>query len=129
MKLLVKRVQFLKNCTIGYLYINGVDANIFTLEDTVRTRKVPGETAIPPGTYKVIVDYSNHFGKELPHILDVPNFEGIRIHPGNTDQDTEGCILVGKDWSGGNFIGRSREAFDELFALIKAAEAVEIEVS
>ncbi len=136
MKIKVERLGFLEKSTIGKLSIDGVDAGIYTLEDKVRqienqavsAWKVPGETAIPRGTYKVIVDFSNHFQKDLPHILDVRGFEGVRIHPGNTDADTEGCILVGKSWSGGDFIGESKVAFDELFEKIKSASEVEIEV-
>lgn len=129
MKLLVKRVQSTDVCTIGYLYIDGVDSHLFTLEPAVREHKIPGTTAIPIGTYPVVVDFSDHFGELLPHVLNVPNFVGVRIHPGNTDKDTEGCILIGKDWSGGDFIGHSREAFKGLFDQIKAAGAVEIEVT
>lgn len=131
MKLLVKRVSLRKDCTIGYLFIDGVDSGLVTLEPVVRDHKIPGVTAIPSGQYKVIVDYSNHFGRLLPHLLGVPNFEGVRIHPGNSDKDTEGCILVGKEWPGGDFIGKSKEAFDELFAQIVNAEdgVVEIEIT
>lgn len=128
MRIKVTRFSFQEKCTIGHLLCDGDDTGIFTLEDKVRDEKIPGETAIPSGTYKVVVDYSTHFGKDLPHLLDVPGFEGVRIHPGNTDLDTEGCILVGKKWDLGDFVGQSREAFDELFEKIKAAGDVEIEV-
>jgi hypothetical protein len=76
---------------------------LFTLEDAVR--EVPGApvagwkksgvTAIPTGRFRVIIDHSEHFQKDLPHILNVPGFEGVRIHSGNTIADTEGCPLVG----------------------------------
>lgn len=130
MKILVQRVQLLDNCTIGYLYIDGKDSGLVTLEPKVQEPKVMGKTAIPKGVYKVVVDHSAHFGKDLPHILDVPNFEGVRIHSGNTDADTEGCILVGEDWHGGDFIGDSRKAFEFVFEQIKAAkDGVEIEIA
>jgi hypothetical protein len=79
-----------------------------TLEDAVRERindehnfywkpefKIDHETAIPSGTYEIIVDFSNRFQKEMCHILNVPSFTGIRIHSGETISDTDGCLLVG----------------------------------
>jgi hypothetical protein len=71
----------------------------FVLEDTVRAPgvKIQNETAIPAGRFRVIVDWSNRFKKYAFHILNVPDFTGIRMHSGNTDQDTDGCLLVGRD--------------------------------
>lgn len=129
MKLSLKRNNLLEKCTIGILLVDGKDMGFFTLEDPIRDVKIPGDTAIPYGTYKVIIDYSKHFNRDLPLLLDVPNFEGVRIHSGNTDLDTEGCILVGKEWCKGDFIGKSREAFDELFDLIKDANELKLEIS
>jgi hypothetical protein len=140
MKLEVKRFEYGTNYTVGKLYIDGV-YQCFTLEDRVREKegvpveqwKVQGETAIPTGTYKVTIDYSQHFQKAMPHVLDVIGFEGIRIHSGNTDKDTEGCILLGSTWAGTDFISNSRLAFDAFFAKLSAAvaakEDVEITVS
>ena len=116
--------------TPGRLYINEVYECV-TLEDVVRKEKIYGETAIPAGKYNVIIDYSPQFNKELPHILDVPGFSGIRIHSGNKAEETKGCILVGtladKDW-----IGYSKLAFTSLFSKIKFAldnnEQVTIEI-
>ena len=118
MELTLKRKTFTVNSTIGDLSING-DFFCYTLEDVVREPgvKVPGQTAIPAGRYEVVIDYSNRFKRNMPHILDVLGFEGIRIHSGNIDKDTEGCILVGKTKSN-NFIGRSRDAFNALFPLL-----------
>ena len=98
MKIKVKRIAFKDTYTIGKFYIDDVYF-CDTLEDKVRPDgvKVYGETAIPHGTYKVIMSMSNRFKKELPLIVDVPMFEGIRIHGGNTEADTHGCILVGKN--------------------------------
>jgi hypothetical protein len=71
----------------------------FVLEDTVRAPgvKIQNETAIPAGRYRMIVDWSNRFKKYAFHILDVPNFTGIRMHSGNTAEDTDGCPLVGQE--------------------------------
>ena len=124
MKLMVKRFEYGSNYTIGKLYINdSTEFECYTLEDTVREPgvKVQNETAIPAGTYTVEIDYSPHFDKMLPHILNVPMFEGVRIHSGNDDKDTEGCVLVGKTWTGGDWVGESRAAFDKLFPKMQAA--------
>ena len=67
----------------------------YTLEDKERLVKVKGQTAIPTGKYTVIVTMSPRFKKELPLILNVPNFSGVRFHGGNTENDSEGCPLLG----------------------------------
>lgn len=124
MKITVRRFEYADKYTISKLYINdSTEFECYVLEDVVRAPgvKVFGETAIPAGEYNVIVDYSEHFKTQLPHIMKVPGFEGVRIHPGNTDKDTEGCLLVGKDWNGGDGIFRSREAFGSLFAKISSS--------
>ena len=59
--------------------------------------KVYGKTCIPFGTYKIVVNMSPKFKRELPRLLDVPSFEGILIHRGNTAEDSAGCILVGEN--------------------------------
>lgn len=139
MKLTLNRSPSDQACTIGQLLVDDVET-CFTLEDVVRevpgqpvaSWKVFGETAIPRGTYAVIIDHSQHFGRDLPHILNVPGFEGVRIHPGNTAEDTSGCILVGVDRLTDS-IGRSRMAFDALFPKIQQAlargELVSIEIA
>ena len=113
MKLELKRRWETDKSTIGELFIDGV-FECYTLEDVVRPVKIPKQTAIPTGNYRVVVDFSQKFQKLMPHVLDVPNFQGIRIHPGNTDVDTEGCILVGRI-HGHDFIGESRLAFAALY--------------
>ncbi len=93
--------------TIGKMYIDG-DYFCDTLEDRVRDInkngkfdngevKVAGETAIPYGRYQVVVTMSPRFKRELPRLLNVPNFEGILIHRGNTDKDSAGCLLLGEN--------------------------------
>lgn len=91
----------------------------------IATVKVKGRTAIPTGRYKVIVTLSPRFGKPLPLLVNVPGFEGIRIHPGNYISDTDGCLLPGtkpdQDASGFWRVWNSREAFASLFRDIQAA--------
>jgi hypothetical protein len=126
MEMQVTRQTFTDESTIGELTIDGVH-QCFTLEDKVRGESEPkvfGETAIPAGRYEVVVNFSYHFKKMLPELVAVPNFEGVRIHSGNTDKDTEGCILVGK-MKGTNAISESRDAFNDLFPKIQAAAAQE----
>lgn len=129
MHIQIKRDQFSESSTIGRLLVDGV-FRCFTLEDRVREVpgepvekwKLKGETAIPAGSYACTVTFSNRFKKPLPLLHDVPGFTGVRIHSGNTDADTEGCILVGltarPDW-----IGNSRDAFVPLLKDIQATLA------
>ena len=132
MKLRLVREQFRPDSTIGRMFVD--DAfECFTLEDGVRTKKIHGETAIPAGAYRVTVEDSPRFKRKLPRLHDVPDFSGVLIHPGNTAADTEGCILVGRNWQPGQeAIGASRLAFDALFPKIVSAfdrgEAVSIAV-
>lgn len=86
------------NTTLGKLYIDG-KFQCFTLEDEFRTIKVKNETRIPSGTYRVAWTYSNRFKRDMLLLEQVPGFAGIRIHSGNTDKDTSGCILVGESVS------------------------------
>ena len=114
--------------TISKLFVDD-EYQCLVLEDVVREVegrpvsewKVQNCTAIPRGTYKVIKDFSNHFGCDLPHILDVPGFSGVRIHSGNTAADTEGCLLVGIHQSGDDFITESRLAFSQLMTKLDSA--------
>ena len=107
MKLRLERKYFKETYTIGNLYING---SFFsnTLEDKNRDvnkngkfdndeTKIYGETCIPFGTYKVILTMSPKFKRELPRLLNVPSFEGVLIHRGNTAKDSAGCILIGEN--------------------------------
>ena len=119
MNLKLRRTTFTGRSTIGELSVDGA-FECFTLEDMVRPVKVPGTTAISEGVYVVSVSFSDRFKRPLPEVHDVPNFTGVRIHPGNTDADTEGCILVGQT-EDTDFIGNSRAAFNRLFPKIQAA--------
>jgi hypothetical protein len=119
MNLKLVRKTFTEQSTMGELSVNG-KFECFTLEDKVRAVKIHGETAIPEGIYEVVVTFSNKFKKSLPLLLNVPNFDGIRIHSGNKAADTEGCILVGQT-KAQDFVGASRAAFNVLFPKIEAA--------
>ena len=119
MRLKVLRTTFTNRSTIGELYVDDAFA-CFTLEDMVRPVKVPGMTAIPEGVYVMTVSFSSRFRRLLPEIHNVREFTGVRLHSGNTDADTEGCILVGQT-KGADFIGNSRAAFNKLFPRIQEA--------
>ena len=130
MILTVVREPSKNGATLGELLLDGVH-EAWTVEDEVRDVKIPGETAIPAGKYRVVLTMSKRFGKVLPELLNVPNYEGVRIHSGNTAADTHGCILIGEEKSPTGVL-RSREAMVELMAaltgVIENGEQVWIEV-
>jgi hypothetical protein len=131
-KLVLERLQLAPDFTIGKLAVDG-EFECWTLEDTVRAEgvKVAGATAIPYGTYKVALTFSNRFQRVMPLLVDVPGFAGVRIHSGNFSTDTEGCILVGLD-RGLASIGRSKTAFNALLKKLTDAApkgAITIEVT
>lgn len=138
MHLLLKRVQLDPDVTIGALSIDG-EHFCWVCEDPVRevpgepveAWKVYGKTAIPHGVYKVVITWSNRFGRLLPLLVDVPGYSGVRIHPGNTAADTEGCLLPGLVRSAKG-VGHSRPACDYLLPkidrAIKAGEGCTIEI-
>ena len=123
MELQIKRTDFSEESTIGELSVNGV-FECYTLEDKVRPVKIAEKPAIPSGRYEVIINFSQRFQKQLPLLLNVPNYEGVRIHSGNTAANTEGCILVGETKTD-NFVGESRWAFNRLFEKMKVAAETE----
>lgn len=112
--------------TLGNLLIDGTP-ECFTVEDAVREVKVHGKTAIPAGRYQVIITNSPRFKRPLPLLLNVPGFEGIRIHPGNDAGDTEGCILPGKVRTVDG-VAQSRDAFIALHQQIADALVAKEEV-
>lgn len=129
MEILLVRKNTLGSATIGEMYIDG-ELKYYTMEDKDRqievhgcSAKVPRETCIPRGKYKVIIDYSNRFMRDMPHVLDVPCFEGIRIHIGNYTGDTEGCILIGTGYSlcPTPMVTNSRVAFNEFYPKLQEA--------
>ncbi len=125
--LILRRFAQVNDATPGDLYIDGV-YECHTLEDQVREPgvKVPGKTAIPAGTYRVILSLSQRFKRVLPLLCDVPGFTGVRIHAGNTTADTEGCILVGREVLG-DTIRQSRAALGGLMeVLLEAQEQGEV---
>lgn len=113
----------------GRLYVDGV-FECYTVEDVPRAVKVYGKTAIPKGRYRVDVTMSNRFEKRLPLLLDVPGFEGVRIHSGNKSTDTEGCIIVGavNDRTDDDWVGSSKVAMSRLLPKIEDALAVKEQV-
>lgn len=137
MKLVLTRVFFLHDRTIGRLFIDDLYF-CDTLEDKNRDtnhngkfdneeKKVYGETCIPFGEYKVEVTYSPKFKRELPILLDVPNFEGIRIHRGNYIKDTLGCILVG-DINKDNNLINSTKTENNLVSILKKEKEITLEI-
>lgn len=92
-----------------------------TIEDKVRPKgiKIGGKTAIPAGKYKVEITYSPKFKCKMPILIDVPNFTGIRIHKGNSSDDTSGCILPGY-WDGihSDYVSNSTLAYTKVFNTI-----------
>lgn len=135
MELKVFRKIFTDESTIGELFVNG-SFFCYTLEDKDRgliktqplteiaQKKLFGKTAIPLGKYDLAMTYSNRFKTYMPQVLNVPGFEGIRIHIGNKAVDTEGCLLVGMS-KGVNVIQDSKNAFNSLIKLIKSIEKKE----
>jgi len=126
MKLFLERIYKADTYTIGKLSIDG-EFFCHVLEDVVRPKgiKVYGETAIPKGTYQVKLTMSNRFKKVLPLLQNVPMFEGIRIHAGNTNKDTHGCLLVGVNDSKGR-VSNSAATMAKLMPILQSAKTIEI---
>lgn len=137
LELRLERDMYNNVCTIGKLYLNG-KYHCDTLEDVVRDNnrdgdlddagelKLYGETAIPSGRYKVIINMSPRFKKMLPRLQGIKGYEGVLIHSGNKAEDTHGCILVGQ--RGVNCLkgGTSTNALNSLLAVMKGFTEYEI---
>jgi hypothetical protein len=125
---------------IGELLVDGTPLTN-TLEDLPHETKIDGETCIPAGTYQVLLTKSPaaEAGRlwtpdpefRLPLLMDVPGFEGVRIHAGNDEKDTRGCILVGS-WTGGEIIHNARIALQAVMDMLEIAvigrQPIEIEI-
>lgn len=100
LEIVILRTNFTDTFTLGKMTVDGLHFG-FTCEDVDRRLedggvKIPGQTAIPRGRYRVVVTFSQRFQKLMPLLEDVPGFSGVRIHAGNTHLNTEGCPLLGK---------------------------------
>lgn len=130
-KIQIKRIKYLDTGTFGEMFVDGKHF-CYTLEDVCRfingdiSKKVPGETCIDAGTYRLIVDYSQRFGRMMPHILNVPCFDGVRLHGGNTSKDTEGCPLMGRQSNFSTEIWDCHGLVDELIPII--GDGIDIEI-
>ena len=153
MKLRIERAWKKSTYTIGRLFIDGVRF-CETLEDrdrgltqamtlsTIASKKVPGETAIPTGTYILDMDtvspkysaiswYKNLCGGKMPRLQNVKGFDGILIHPGSNSLDTKGCILVGRNLVTGGLV-QSKDTFKSLYNKLaiahKKGEQITVEI-
>lgn len=143
MKIELKRIARKETYTIGRLSVDGRYI-CDTLEDRDRDdnrngrfdggeKKVYAQTAIPNGTYKVTLEHSPKFspkygGRKVPYLHNVPHFEGILIHTGNTADDSAGCILVGTNSVTGR-VTNSLVAFNKLLPMLEQAVARKEEIS
>ena len=140
MEILLIRKYKKPTYTVGNLYINGkwiantledVDRNLNSSMsvEQIKAIKKPNKTAIPTGTYEVTLDiFSPKFGNKsfykktcngkLPRILNVKGFDGVLIHCGNTNLDTSGCVLVGRNLEKGKVL-KSQETFEKLYKILK----------
>jgi len=140
MKLKVLRFSSQEDSTSGLLFLDGdlgLQFLCYTLEDEARALKVRGETRVPAGTYEIKLrteggfheKYKKRFGglhKGMLHVTNVPNFEWILIHTGNTDEHTAGCLLVGDSQENNTiikdgFIGKSTNAYKRIYPNIAKA--------
>lgn len=116
-RLTLTRTSRQGKCTTGILH-EGEKVLCYTLEpmwrDLVHEKKVMGRTAIPEGKYRIRMSPSKKFHRMMPYLMEIPNFTGVMIHPGNRVEDTEGCILVGER-DKPNTLVHSRKTFEWLY--------------
>ena len=132
MEIRVKRIARKDGYTIGRMSLNG-EYFCDTLEDTDRglncsmqeseilAKKIKAQTAIPIGKYDVVLTFSPRFKRVLPLLLDVKGYEGVRVHAGNTNKDTEGCLLVGENKVKGQVLN-SRATLEKLMSVLLECE-------
>ena len=132
MEIQVNRIARKDGYTIGRMSLNG-EYFCDTLEDTDRglsstmssdeilSKKRKGITAIPTGKYDVLLTFSPRFKRVLPLLLSVKGYEGVRIHAGNTAEDTEGCLLVGENKEKGKVLN-SRATLEKLMSALLEGE-------
>ena len=125
------RKYFTEYSTIGELFLDGKFIS-FILEDKdrgldsawtmerIKNEKIHGRTAIPLGQYKIIWNHSERFGKDMPLLLNVKGYAGVRIHAGNRPEDTLGCLIPGMTMSTDN-VSQSKDATMKIWNIIKIA--------
>lgn len=148
MEILVRRIAKRPTYTIGRMYIDGKYV-CDTLEDTdrglkqsmpleeIKKKKIYGKTAIPTGTYKVTMNvvsprfknraWAKPYGGKLPRLLDVPGYEGVLIHPGNTAEDSTACLLVGINSVVGKVMN-SQATFKKVMAILTKGTDITITI-
>ena len=128
MKLTLQRYLFDEDYTMGLLFIDGVYF-CDTIEDRYRGQdlsktKVVDETCIPYGVYSIKITYSPKYKKNMPQILDVPYFTGVRIHSGNKASDSSGCIICGINGE----VLESRKTYNALMKRLETANNIKIDI-
>ena len=131
MKLTLQRYLFADDYTMGLLFIDGFYF-CDTIEDKFRGNdlsktKVAGETCIPYGVYDVKITYSPKYKKNMPQILDVPYFTGVRVHSGNSAKDSSGCVICGIKSKNGEVL-ESRKTYNALMKRLETANNIKIDI-
>lgn len=128
MKLRLVRTLKTNKSTIGDLSIdNSWFCYILERVEQQTPENEGGPVAIPKGTYDVVVDWSNKFQRNMPHILAVPGRTGIRIHPGNFPKDSVGCLIPGAT-KGEDCVAQSKITFEKLFRLLDGEQGITLEI-